>query len=969
MDFESISAGFAGQLFVGDDLGVGTITQNGANSTVTLNIINIAQFGSNASAGPSLGGTGTYNLLAGTLNIGGHGAAFGMDLGGIGNLNQSGGVLTASAPVIIGNSGTGAYNMSGGIASFGAGLSIAEFAGSIGAVNQTGGVVTITGGSVAIGTAGAATYNLNGGLLQVGGANGITGTGALNLGGGTLQVIGSALTTNIAMGLTGTGSTVDTNGLGATVGGVMSGTGGFTKSGAGTLTLTAANLYTGGTAISGGTLQIGNGGTTGSILGDVVDNGALTFNRSDASAFAGAISGAGSLTKTGAGVLTLSGPGSYSGVTSINVGTLQAGATNAFSASSAFTIATGATLALAGFNNAIGSLAGGGGVTLGSATLNSGNDGTSTTFSGEIGGTGGLTKTGSGTFFLTGASGYTGPTNINAGVLDVNGSLASAVSVNSGATLMGGGSIGGLNVANGGIVAPGNSIGTLHVAGNIGFSSGSVYQVQVNAAGQSDLIAATGHATLTGGNVQVSGTPAANLTYTILTAQGGVNGRFTSVAAPASIFQGLELDYTPTSVLLSLRQTQAFASAATTPNEVSVAAALAALPADSPLYQAALAQTSAAGARQAFNALSGEIHASTQTVMLDDSRYFRQAMLGRMRQADFDGATGPAASLGFGGPPLQYAEPATDFAGRFDPEVAAMSYASTRRAEFPIKALPAMPAPEMVWWTQAVGAWGQIDGNGNAADVSRSFGGFSTGVDRRFDGNWRAGIAAGYNNSMVSDSARASSANIDTAQFGAYAGTNHGPWNFRAGAAASWSTIATNRSILFPGFSDAASAHYGAAVAQLFDEVGYSMTLGAVAAEPFGGLAWVYLRTDGFNETGNTMAALTGSSRQNDVGYSTLGTRAATSFMLPNATALTVHGSVAWQHAFGDVTPNALLAFQGSAAPFTVAGVPLARDAALVETGLDALIASQTTIGISYTGQLAEHLQDHSVKGNLRVRF
>jgi outer membrane autotransporter protein len=147
------------------------------------------------------------------------------------------------------------------------------------------------------------------------------------------------------------------------------------------------------------------------------------------------------------------------------------------------------------------------------------------------------------------------------------------------------------------------------------------------------------------------------------------------------------------------------------------------------------------------------------------------------------------------------------------------------------------------------------------------------------------------------------------------------------------------------------------------------MTLGAVAAEPFGGLAWVYLRTDGFNETGNTMAALTGSSRQNDVGYSTLGTRAATSFMLPNATALTVHGSVAWQHAFGDVTPNALLAFQGSAAPFTVAGVPLARDAALVETGLDALIASQTTIGISYTGQLAEHLQDHSVKGNLRVRF
>ena len=59
-------------------------------------------------------------------------------------------------------------------------------------------------------------------------------------------------------------------------------------------------------------------------------------------------------------------------------------------------------------------------------------------------------------------------------------------------------------------------------AGNVGFATGSAYQVQVNQAGQSDLIAATGHATLTGGTVQVSGTPASNLTYTILTAQGGV---------------------------------------------------------------------------------------------------------------------------------------------------------------------------------------------------------------------------------------------------------------------------------------------------------------------------------------------------------------------------------------------------------------------------------------------------------------
>ena len=60
-----------------------------------------------------------------------------------------------------------------------------------------------------------------------------------------------------------------------TYGGVISGTGSLTKSGTGTLTLTGDNTYTGGTTISAGTLQIGNGGTTGSVAGNIVDNAAL----------------------------------------------------------------------------------------------------------------------------------------------------------------------------------------------------------------------------------------------------------------------------------------------------------------------------------------------------------------------------------------------------------------------------------------------------------------------------------------------------------------------------------------------------------------------------------------------------------------------------------------------------------------------------------------------------------------------
>src|SRR5262249_23276212 len=198
-----------------------------------------------------------------------------------------------------------------------------------------------------------------------------------------------------------------------------------------TLILTGGNSYSGGATITGGTLQLGNGGASGSIAGNVTNNGTFAINRSDTFTFGGIISGSGAFQQNGAGTTIFTAANTYTGGTTINAGTLQLGAGGSLAPTGALTVNAGGTFNLNSFNQTVGDLSGLGAIALGSRTLTAGTA-NSTTFGGPISGTGGLVKQGSGALTLTGASSYTGPTNINAGALVVNGSLASSVFVNSG---------------------------------------------------------------------------------------------------------------------------------------------------------------------------------------------------------------------------------------------------------------------------------------------------------------------------------------------------------------------------------------------------------------------------------------------------------------------------------------------------------------------------------------------------------
>jgi outer membrane autotransporter protein len=373
-------------------------------------------------------------------------------------------------------------------------------------------------------------------------------------------------------------------------------------------------------------------------------------------------------------------------------------------------------------------------------------------------------------------------------------------------------------------------------------------------------------------------------------------------------------------------------------------------PTSNPLVTALLTQ-SFAGARQAFDALSGEVYGSLHNAQAEEAQFARSGMLGRMRQMSYSGAVGDLGALGFGGPQLAYAS------------------GDTYAADLPVKAPPARDASRgLTFWAQGLGGWGHSDGDGNAASLTNRFGGFLSGVDARFGETWRAGLVAGYVRSDLNVSARSSSAGIDSVQFGGYAAGRVGAFNVRGGASYSLDSIDTSRSIFFPGFTDQAKARFHGNVGQVFGEVGYGMTLGSVAVEPLAGLTYVHLHDNSFAESGGA-AALAGSGVSENLGYSTLGIRAAPALPLANGTVLIPRASVQWQYAFGDVTPVTALAFQGTGTGFSVAGLPIARNSALIETGVDWRFSPRARLGASYQGEFAAHAETHAFKGAFSWNF
>jgi T5SS/PEP-CTERM-associated repeat protein len=664
------------------NISVASGTGPGTTTNGTLIVSNggtINNAGHDVYIAQTAGATGTFNILSGGT-VTARTVVFG-DGGLVGNgtIDGSGSNLTASSQIVVGliSSSANSLTISNGGTATAQDFVAIGLGGGTGTINVTGQGSTLNATNrLYVGTATGSTGTLNiannaivsqtaaGGGIFVG--YGDTGTGNLNITTGG-QLKGATL----ALGYNGPGLV-----------------GNLTMASGGQLSLSgAAEIgYNGGT----GTASVTGQGTAVNVAGYV----SVGHDFGNGGSTTGTLTVADSATLTTAAL--------YVGQGSGGVGTLNVGAGGNAGVITA-PIFMGGQSSIINFNHTQANY-------VFSSAIADATTGAPTT--------GSVNFIGSGNTTLTAVNTYTSATNVTAGTLTIaaGGSIAnsSLTTIASGATLAGAGSLGNVSVASGATVAP-TGTGTLTTKA-ITFAAGSTYQVGITAAGQSSNIAAT-TATLQGGTVQVNagtGNYVAGTNYTILSATGGVTGKFASLVGTDMLFLNSALDYSnPDQVNLSLtRNNVSFASVATTANQRASAGGLASLAASNPLY-AAVVQQNSAGAQAAFDALSGEAHASAQSALINNALAVGDMINNRLSQP-FDNGTSTVAPMAG----------VNSFAA--DDSDAALNYAEGDKKKAPpwpmAHKAPVITTPPLVYavWAQGLGDWMNKGSDGNAAAIKSS---------------------------------------------------------------------------------------------------------------------------------------------------------------------------------------------------------------------------------------------------------
>lgn len=495
------------------------------------------------------------------------------------------------------------------------------------------------------------------------------------------------------------------------------------------------------------------------------------------------------------------------------------------------------------------------------------------------------------------------------GTLVANDTLNSSVNIGDRATLKGSGTVGEATIDTGGILAPGNSIGTINVTGDVTFEVGSFYDVEVNAAGASDLTIATGQGIINGGTVRIlpePGTYDPVTNYTILTAAGGIIGDFDASTISSSFFLTPVISKDATNVYAQLtRNSVSFVSVAQTVNQQEVSETIDTLSAGNIVYDSIAVQVDDAATRDAYDRLSGEFHANIKGSISEGDKEFAEfmAVQSRLREQQDDTST---------------------------------------------------------YWATYYGDWSERDSlHSFTADTQ----GVAFGRDAEV-ANWSIGVAGAAGRTAYDQKSSSGSGNAQHYRVAVSAAKAQGPWTFKANAHYAYHNISTNRHVVFPSYDATEKARYGAHSFTGYGEVAFDQSVGAdLFVQPYASLSYGYAHIGSFDET--TAGGLHAKSSSIKQGTSSLGVRAQQNLYLQQ-TPFALNTHLGWQHTIGNIKPSAEYNFDGSS-EFTSEGSKQARDALAFDVGLDMYLTDSLMIDMSYGTKQSTEDSSHSLKAGVKL--
>jgi fibronectin-binding autotransporter adhesin len=305
------------------------------------------------------------------------------------------------------------------------------------------------------------------------------------------------------------------------------------------------------------------------------------------------------------------------------------------------------------------------------------------------------------------------------------------------------------------------------------------------------------------------------------------------------------------------------------------------------------------------------LHASVETAAVEDSRYVREVVAGRLRAAA-DQDAGPAT------------------------------------------------------WAQGLIGWGLTGRDGDAGRLDRFTSGAFGGFDVTLPGDWRAGVLAGHESTGLWPRRDHGSGSVDSDQLGLYAGGSLGRLSVELGGAYGWRRLDLARRPTVPGAPHRMTSNSEAQLFQSFGEFGFRFGMGPATVEPFLGATYLAQSSDPFLETGEG-ASIAGSGEHRKLGMLTVGVRETATFDIAGVAAQ-LTGAFGWRRAFGELTPQQQ-AVTSDGQVFDAPGNAVARNGATLEGGVQFPLRRRLVVGLTYNGQIGANLDAVAVRAGLHWRF